>query len=420
MSTTGIGRRVRWSLFVAGLALLGAGGFVWASRQPSEVAMAPVQQAAPATVEPSAARIQAVRVQLADLPLRAQATGYLEPWRKVTVQAEAAGRVLDRTVEEGGCVSAGNLLVLLDDREQRIALEEAQAEWLKNQAAYAVNFQGEEPAKTHSLAPAAGSSDEILRLERLAAEGLLPKRDLDEARRRYETDRLLSGARQGDVRAASSGLAQSEQRLERSRLAIEKTRIAAPFSGCVADLTVEAGQQIGPGDALMTLLQDDRLKVDVDVLEADIVRVRRGAPTRVRIPSADGLVLEGSVYTVNPRIDPETGTGRVTVAIPNPRHLLLTGLFASVEIETERLRDRLVVPAGALLVRQGRDLVFRVENGKAFWAYVQVGAKSGDLVEITDGVSAGDLVASGGHFALAHEALVEAVLTDEKASGSLP
>lgn len=388
---------------------------MWVSRQPSEAAAAPLEKA-PALAEPAATRVQAVRVRLADLPLRAQATGYLEPWRKVTIQADTAGRVLNRTVEEGACVAAGSLLVLLDDREQRIALEEAQAEWLKNQAAYAVNFQGEEPAKARSLAPSAGGSDEILRLERLVAEGLLPKRDLEEARRRYETDRLLSGARQGDVRAASSGLAQSEQRLERSRLAIEKARIAAPFSGCVADLAVESGQQIGPGEALMTLLQDDRLKVDVDVLEADIVRVRRGAPARVRIPSAGNLVLEGSVYTVNPRIDPETGTGRVTVAIANPRHLLLTGLFTSVEIETERLRGRLLVPASALLVRQGRDLAFRIENGKALWTYVQVGAKSGDLVEITEGLSAGDLIASGGHFALAHEASVEAVLSTEKAN----
>jgi len=99
---------------------------------------------------------------------------------------------------------------------------------------------------------------------------------------------------------------------------------------------------------------------------------------------------------------------------------LLTGLFASIELETDRLRHRLVVPASALLVRQGRDLVFRIENGKAFWTYVQVGAKSGDLVEITDGLSQGDLVASGGHFALAHEAPVEAVIADGKTSGSLP
>lgn len=405
------GRRIRWSVSAVGLVMLGVGVFIWMSRQPSAAEEVPAagRQATAAAPEPVAARVQAAQARLADLPLRAEATGYLEPWRKVEIQAEAPGRVLQRTIEEGGYAAAGSLLVLLDDREQRIAQEEAQAEWLKSQASYAVNFQSEAAPRTaRSTAPAGDASEEIRRLERLVQEGLAPRRDLDEARRRHETEQLLSGSRQGEVRAASSGLAQSEQRLERSRLALERTRILAPFSGRVADLAVETGQQIAPGQNLMTLLQDDRLKVDVDVLEADIVRIRPGAPARVRIPSAGGLVLEGTVYTVNPRIKPETGTGRVTVAIPNPRHLLVTGLFAAIELETDRLRGRLVVPASALLARQGRDLVFRIDHGKALWTYVQVGKRSGDLVEIVDGLKPGEVVATAGHFALAHEAPVEA------------
>ena len=266
---------------------------------------------------------------------------------------------------------------------------------------------------THSPQVAA-RADHHWRVSKKTAKGAVVTvvEPLDEAARREEIARLLSGASQGEVRAASSGLAQAEQRVERSRLALERTRIAAPFSGRVADLEVEVGQQIGPGETLFTLLQDDRLKVDVDVLEADIVRQRPGAPARVTIPSADGLVLEGSVYAINPRVDSTTGTGKVTVAIDNPRGLLLSGLFANVELETRRLPGRLIVPAEALLARQGRDLVFRIEKGRALWTYVTVGERSGEQVEITEGLSQGDLIAAGQHFALAHEAPVEAVLTE--------
>jgi len=423
MASSGFRSRLRWSAPAMALILFAIGFSVWASKQPAydEMASAPDTGLAANSEQPAAIRIEAVKVQRGDLPLRAEATGYLEPWRKVEIRSEAAGRVVRRIVEEGSSVGAGVLLVLLDDREQRLEIEEAQADWLKSQANYAVQYGT--PGSWSELRPKtsgapAGSPDEVQRVEKLVREGLLPERELSEAKRLLETDRLLSGSRQGEVRAATSGLTQAEQRLERSRLALERMRIVAPFAGRVADLAVEAGQQISPGDVLFTLLQDDRLKVDVDVLEADIVRIRPGAPARVRVPSADNLVLDGAVHTINPQVSSETGTGKVTVAIPNPRHLLLAGLFASVEIETDRLGGRLLVPASALLSRQGRDLVFRIEQGRALWSYVQVGKRSGDLVEVTEGVSEGELVATGGHFALAHEAPVEAVPPESARSDS--
>ncbi len=414
MASPGFRSRLRWSAPAMALILFAIGFSVWASKQPAydEMASTPETGVVATSEQPAATRIEAVKVQRGDLPLRAEATGYLEPWRKVEIRSEAAGRVVRRTVEEGSSVGAGALLVLLDDREQRIEIQEAQADWLKSQANYAVQYGTPgswSDLRAKASAAPAGSPEEIQQVEKLVREGLLPERELSEAKRRLETDRLLSGSRQGEVRAATSGLAQAEQRLERSRLALERTRIVAPFAGRVSDLAVEAGQQISPGDVLFTLLQDDRLKVDVDVLEADIVRIRPGAPARVRVPSADNLVLEGIVHTINPQVSSETGTGKVTVAIPNPRHLLLSGLFASVELETDRLRDRLLVPASALLARQGRDLVFRIEEGRALWSYVEVGKRSGDLLEILEGLEEGSVVATGSHFALAHEAPVEVV-----------
>ncbi len=177
---------------------------------------------------------------------------------------------------------------------------------------------------------------------------------------------------------------------------------------CIRD-RVEPGQQIAAGQALLTLLEDERLEVDVDVLEADVVRLHPGAPARVRVPALDDLVLEGTVHTINPLVDPETGTGRVTVILPNPRGRLMPGLFAYVELETGRLANRLQVPVAAVLERQDRQLVFRIEDGRALWTYVTTGARSGDWVEITDGLAEGDRVAVKDHFALAHEAPVKVV-----------
>lgn len=398
---------IRWIIPISVVALVAAGSVLWVVWRPTSIEAAPSETHA-IGAPTSAAPVEAARVLRGDLPLWAEATGYLKAWRKTEIGADASGRVVERLVEDGGRVAAGALLIRLDDRDRLIELEEARAEWLKAQAEYAVHYGDPEAGSREPVAASKDLDEEMRKAEQRLREGLISKRELEEIRRQRDAARVLSGAQRGEVRAATSGLAQAEQRVERARLALERTRILAPFAGRVADLAVEMGQQVSPGDPLLALLEDDRIKVDVDVLEADMVRIREGASARVRIPSLDNLTLEGSVHTINPKVDPETGTGRVTVLIPNPRRLLFAGLFATVELETRRLPDRLVVPTGALLNRQGRDLVFRIQDGRALWTYVRVGARSSAFAEITEGLSEGDLIATGGHFALAHEAPVEA------------
>jgi HlyD family secretion protein len=357
--------------------------------------------------------VEAVHVRRANLSLRAEATGYLQAWRRVDVHAEIAGRVRRRAVEEGAQVQAGTPLVELDDRDRRFDLKDAQAAWLKAQATYAVDFStGGEEKKAAGPAPAAAASQTDTDLERLRRDGLVSAQRYEELRRGQESSQLLSGSRRSEVRAAANGLAQAEQQVERCRIALERTLIAAPFPGRVADLNVELGQQISPGDTLLTLLEDDRLKVDVDVLEADLVWLRTGAPAEVRVPSLGELTLPGTIATITPRVKTDTGTGRVTIAIANPEHRLVAGLFATVRLETRKLPGQLVVPARAVLIRQGRELVFRVDHGKALWTYVKLGARSGDLVAIAEGLNEGDVVAVGGHFALAHETPVSPILVD--------
>lgn len=401
-----VARRRWWLGGVVAFALAVAAGAAWSWFRPLEATMETAEAPAAGTRLDAVARVEAVRARREDLSLRREATGYLKAARRVEVAAEVAGRVAERRVDDGERVAEGQLLVRLDPRERLLEIAEAEVEWLKVRAQYAVAYEREPPEKAGVVAGTNGRPGPE-DAERLFDQGLISRRELAAARRRREAVGLLSGGRQEEIRAATSGLAQAEQRLERARLVLERTEITAPFAGRVADLAAEPGQQVTPGEPLLTLLADDRLEVDVDVLEADVVRLRPGAPARVRVPALDDLVLEGRVRTINPRVSPETGTGRVTVTLPNPRGRLMAGLFAYVELETGRLPDRLLVPVAAVLERQDRQLVFRIEEGRALWTYVATGARSEEAVEITEGLAEGDLVAVRDHFALAHEAPVE-------------
>ncbi len=356
----------------------------------------------------SAIQVQTVAAKRSDLSLRSEATGYLEARRRVEITAETAGRIVAREVEEGEQVSSNQLLVQIDSRESWLEYREAEAERLKIRAQYAIRY--EQGTKEDQGARPASSGRSVEEAESLFAQGLISQQELNASKLGGgEAAGLLAGYRQEDVRAATSGLLQAEQRLERARLALERTEIAAPFSGRVADLEIELGQHVVAGESLLTLLEDDRLVVQVDVLESDLVRLRPGAPARVRVPALGDLLHEGSVHTINPLVDSKTGTGRVTVALPNQLGQLMAGLFAYVSLEVGLLPNRLIVPDTAVLERQGRQLVFRVEDGRALWTYVETGVSSQGWVEILQGLEEDDLVAVKGNFALAHEAVVESV-----------
>jgi len=353
------------------------------------------------------ARVQTVVVERQDFLVLAEATGHLAPWRRSDLSPEASGLVRERLVEEGQRVQEGAPLLRLDARDQELELEEAQSELLRAQIDYAGKRVG---------AATSGPDADLLaraeatfqRAETAYEAGSLTLEEFQQARRTYNADVLRSGSRRGEVEAVLSGLEQAEQRVRRAELALSRMTVAAPFGGRVSDLAIEEGQRVGLGTPVMTLLDDSRMKVDVNVLEADLIGLQRGADARVRIPAMGDTVLTGHIFSVNPSIDPETGTGRVTVEVRNPRGDLLTGLFAYVQLEAGRLKDRIVIAADAVLVRQGRDLVFLVENGRAQWTYVTIGRRSGGLVEIVEPVAEGDSLAVGGHHALSHDARVEA------------
>ena len=399
-----------WLLLSMGLLLLAAAVGIYAYAPPTEEDLAREREGSSGT-EAVAAAIEAVVLQPGDFPLRAEATGRLMPWRETEISAEASGLVVERPIEVGAYAQAGDLLLRLSDPSARLELEEAEAALLQARAEYAVEHVLGRSQGMNSFAFDSARvrqiQDALREAEAAFERGETTESALEAARRRVEVTSALDAEVLGDVQAIVAGLFSAEHRVKRAQAALERLVVTAPFAGRISDIDVEVGQRVSPGLVVLRLLDDARMKVDVDVLESDLVGLRDGASAWVRVPSMADATYRGSIHAINPRIDPRTGTGRVTVAIPNAGSRLISGLFAYVQLETRRLSDRLVLPARAILVRQGRDLVFRANGGRAEWVYVTLGERSGEHVEVLEGVAAGDTIAVAGHFALAHDAPVE-------------
>jgi RND family efflux transporter MFP subunit len=209
-----------------------------------------------------------------------------------------------------------------------------------------------------------------------------------------------------------AGVAGAEARLEVARLDRERAAFTAPFGGVVDEVTVVPGQRVAPGELVARLVDLGSLVVEASVLEHDLPLLRAGGEARVTPSAGAGRAFGGVIAAVLPVVDSATRAGRVLVSV-RADHLLRPGMYADVELESERLRGRTLVPAAALVERDGRSLVFRVREGRAQWVYVQAGRSNGRETEVQPDsatqflpVAPGDTVLVSGHLTLTHDAPV--------------
>lgn len=306
------------------------------------------------------------------LVLSVSASGQAEAWRRSRMTAEVAGRVQQMPVRESERVAGGALLVAMDPTDMELALERAEARMAQAEADYREKLLFDQ-----DLAPE-------VRAERERAQRL------------------------------KSGLTEAEIAVREARLDLERTRVRAPFPGRVASVNVVPGQRVTQGEELMTVVDLSPIKVQVQVLEGELAHLAPGGTADLRFSAFPDEVFTGTIETINPMVDQQTRTAKVTVVVPNPDGRILPGMYARVELEAQRIPDRILVPREAILERDRRTMLFVHEDGRAKWRYVTTGLENDEYVEIvenpeTEMVRPGEIVLTGGHFTLTHDANVRLV-----------
>lgn len=210
--------------------------------------------------------------------------------------------------------------------------------------------------------------------------------------------------------AHKSGLTAAALGVLRAELNLSYTELRAPFSGWVADLQVEAGQQVVSGQTCFKLLDLSQIEVELQVLESEIGLVAAGRAAEITFPAYPGDRFHGKVLHFNPTVQRDSKTATVTVRLDNPQTRLLPGMFAYAKLQSQIFKDRLLVPRDAILIRDQRKLLFIVRDGLAKWCYVETGLENEEFVEILNssfGLKPEEMVITAGHYTLTHDARVE-------------
>lgn len=200
-----------------------------------------------------------------------------------------------------------------------------------------------------------------------------------------------------------SGLESAEAALGETRRDIEEASLRAPFSGVVANVKARRHGMASSSDPVCRIIDNSSMEVEFPVLESELPLVKTGDKVEIA-PFAGGESHSGSVNRINPLVDEN---GHVTVsATVSGAGGLVDGMNVRVKIERS-VGERLVVPKSAVVLRNGRQVVFTFEDGKARWNYVTTGLENLDSYVIDEGLAAGQKVIVSGNVDLAHEAPVK-------------
>ncbi len=194
--------------------------------------------------------------------------------------------------------------------------------------------------------------------------------------------------------------------IAQTRQPIERVAFRSPATGVVLEKTVVEGDAVSAGQRLFRIADLDQIWVEADVHEADLARLHKGDTAAVTLTYLPGRTFDGKIAFVYPYLDPMSRTGRVRIALANKQLELKPDMFATV-VFAQRLGDRLQIPISAVVYTGPRRLVFvDLGDGKLRPQEVTVGARSGDLVEIVEGLRDGDIVVSSGNFLVAAESRI--------------
>jgi RND family efflux transporter MFP subunit len=304
------------------------------------------------------------------------ASGYVVARRKAAVASKGTGTLVFLAVDEGDRVKKGQLIARLDDSDVAASLRRSRENLRVAEADLddaKINFE---------------------RMQKLVGTRAIAQANYDAADARYK--RVLA-----TIEAAKFAVQEAE-------VAVENTRIIAPFDGTVLKKNADVGEIVAPlagavssRAAVVTIADMSSLEVDADVSEANITRVSANQNCEITLDAYPQQRYPGYVSNIVPTADRAKATVMVKIRFKQYDQRVLpemgakiTFLVAGASADATNVKPVLTVPAAAVATRDGRQVVFQIKEDRAVEVPVSTGRKLGNAIEITGGLKEGDKVIS--------------------------
>lgn len=312
-------------------------------------------------------------------------TGYVVAQSVSAVAAKVAGKVKAQRVREGSKVKAGDVLLEIDPTDQQASIAAAASQAAAARAR--IQMAKANLAEIELQAKRAAS---------LAQEGIGPKGAADDLQARAASLKEQVKASEAEARA-------QDALVGALRVNLQSYTIVAPISGTVVNKPPELGEFVGPqpsGVAIdmggIQIADFSTLMVETDVPEQRLAQVKMGGPCEIVLDAFPSKRYRGKATEVTPKVNRTKATVTVKVAFVDDNEGVLPDMaarvsFLSSELDKEAMKapPKTIVPASAVVDRQGSKVVFRLEDGVVRLTPITLGPAFGNGFEVQGGVSSG-------------------------------
>jgi membrane fusion protein (multidrug efflux system) len=269
-----------------------------------------------------------------------------------------------------------------------------------------LHFKSGDEIKAGQLLVQLNADSDVALLRSLEAAAELASTVYERDKKQFEVQAISKATLDADAADLKGRQAQVAQQAA----VVEKKTIRAPFAGRLGISTVNPGQYMNPGDKIVTLQLLDSIYVDFYLPQQELSQLAIGRKTLITTDTYPGRTFTGRITAINPKVDTDTRNVQVEAMVANPKHHLLPGMYATVEVIAGGVQHYITLPQTAVTYNPYGDTVYIVEesgkgqDGKplliAKQTFVTVGRTRGDQVAILKGIKEGSIVVSSGQLKL--------------------
>ncbi len=325
--------------------------FILAAAIKKESALIAASKAAGIKQERPPINAVTLRLQPTAIHDRINLPGNIEAWTTLSLLSKLNGTVEEVLVREGQLVKKGDILARIEAGDYRIAMERAKS--------------------AYDLAKAEYERDKAI-----YAKGVIPTAELD---------------------TNKSGMETARADYENAKLQLSRCTVTAPMNGIVRKVDAKIGLQLAIGDPLAEILEIDRLKAVVGIPESEVSAVRGLGTVDIKLQALEDRTISGKVHFLSSSPETVARLFRLELAIDNPDGEILPGMFIRADLVKKAVPDAIVIPFYSVISRNNEQYVFIEKNGVVEKKTIKLGIMEKWLVQVTEGLSAGDELLVEGH-----------------------